>query len=146
MGRWAPQAVMLGIGIAASVLLRLVWIVFPAVIDWDEGTYNLVASRLLAGELPYTTTMDNKPPLAELLRVVSMLLTGADPTALAVAAAVLVGTGAWLLSLVAFSGRRSWWQLAVVFGVIGILTLIPGGAAGRRRWTCCRSSRWPCSA
>lgn len=42
--------------------IRFGSILNAATISWDENTFILVAQRLTLGELPYTTTFDNKPP------------------------------------------------------------------------------------
>jgi 4-amino-4-deoxy-L-arabinose transferase-like glycosyltransferase len=46
------------------------------VIDWDESTFVLMASRLLDGHLPYVDLFDNKPPLIFVLLAGSMALLG----------------------------------------------------------------------
>ena len=51
-----------------------------ATISWDENTFILVAQRLTLGELPYTTTFDNKPPLFVVLQ--ALLLGSSSSLAL----------------------------------------------------------------
>jgi hypothetical protein len=64
-------------GVAAVAVVsgaRLASLVAPATVDWDENTFILVAQRLTVGELPFTTTFENKPPLFSALQAIPLLI------------------------------------------------------------------------
>lgn len=84
-----------------STVLRLPSILWPFTINMDENTFLIVAQRTLHGELPYTTTFENKSPLAMGLESLALLLVGPNPHALRVIAALLVGVAAFAVVLVA---------------------------------------------
>lgn len=65
------------VGVVA--LIRTASLLDPVTVDWDENTFLLVAQRMAMGELPFTTTFDNKPPALAALQAVPLLLA---PTSL----------------------------------------------------------------
>lgn len=65
---------MLGLLVALSATVRVRSLVAPTTQNWDENTFILVAQRLGMGELPFTTTFENKPPLLPILQSVPLLL------------------------------------------------------------------------
>jgi hypothetical protein len=113
----------------ASVLLRITWIANPYTFGGDESTYLVVAGRLLHGEVPYTTTFDNKPPLAELPQAISILVFGNSMVGVRIGAAIVLGIAAFLLSSAAFSTRFTWLRLPTAITIICTYTLIDQGAA-----------------
>ena len=80
-----------------AVLLWLPSILWPFTISWDENTFFLVAQRLLHGELPYTTTFENKSPLGLVFQSGAMAIVGPSPLGLRLISALLLGATAFLL-------------------------------------------------
>lgn len=89
-----------------AVLLWLPAILWPFTFTWDENTFNLVALRLLEGELPYTTTFENKSPLTLLPQSGALLLVGQSPSGMRLSAALILGVAAFLVILIAPGARR----------------------------------------
>lgn len=113
--------------VVGAILVRLPFIAASAPVGWDENTFFLVASRSAVGELPYTTTFDNKPPLAVLPQTIALFLGIDDPWALRVVAALLLATAAYFLARVGFGLRSSWWQLPVGLSFIVLFSILPEG-------------------
>lgn len=129
--RWPSVANVTGLFIATlavSVLARISWIIHPAIMGGDESTYFVVASRMLHGELPYTTTFDNKPPLAEAPQALAILFFGHNLISLRVAAALILGIAAFLLASVAFSNRMTWLRFPISIASICLYSTIDQGA------------------
>lgn len=63
MTRWIKTQVAIILAFAFLVMLTQTGALVREVIDWDESTFILLASRLLDGYLPYADLFDNKPPL-----------------------------------------------------------------------------------
>jgi len=122
---WRKGALLL---LALEVSALLVWlpsILWPFTVSWDENTFFLVAQRLLHGELPYTTTFENKSPLGLIFQTGAMAIVGPSPSALRFVAALVVGLTAFLLAVSAPSLRnaRAGYLVGVLFVLVwGTLT------------------------
>ena len=90
----------------AAIILWLPSILWPFTFTWDENTFYLVAARLLQGELPYTTTFENKSPLTLIPQALAMFVVGESSSALRTIAALLVGLSAFVASVIAPGPRR----------------------------------------
>jgi hypothetical protein len=88
-----------------AVLLWLPSILWPFTISWDETTFFLVAKRSLLGELPFTTTFDNKSPLAHIFQSGAMAIMDSW-TVLRLTAALLMGLSAFFLVSAMSTKRR----------------------------------------
>lgn len=80
-----------------AVVLWLPSILWPITFSWDESTFYLVAQSLLQGELPYTTTFENKSPLGLVFQSVAIAVVGTSPTGMRLIAALILGATAFLL-------------------------------------------------
>jgi hypothetical protein len=80
-----------------SASLRIATIVNPSTIDWDENTFLTVASRAAQGELPFVTTLDNKPPLLPLQQAVSLLGGLTNPSLMRGVLAAIIALTAFLV-------------------------------------------------
>jgi hypothetical protein len=80
-----------------STTLRIATIVNPSTIDWDENTFFTVASRVVQGELPFVTTLDNKPPLLPLQQAVSLLGGLTNPSLMRGVLAAIIALTAFLV-------------------------------------------------
>lgn len=80
-----------------SVSLRIATIVNAATIDWDENQFLTVASRVAQGELPFVTTLDNKPPLFPLQQAITLVGGMTNPSLMRVALAATVALSALLV-------------------------------------------------
>lgn len=123
------NVIFLVITICASIALRLTWIINPSIMGGDESTYLVVASRLLHGELPYTSTFDNKPPLAEIPQALAILTLGNSLTSVRLGCAIFLGVAAYFLSTAAFSNRNTWLRLPIALAIISLYTLTDQGPA-----------------
>lgn len=103
----------------AAVVLWLPSILWPFTFTWDENTFNLVALRLLEGELPYTTTFENKSPLTLVPQSLALLVVGQSPSAMRLVAALLLGLAAFLAVLITPGTRR--FTPALLTGLLLIL-------------------------
>lgn len=63
MTHWSEKPGAIALAFALLVTLTQAGGLAREVIDWDESTFILLASRLLDGHLPYVDLFDNKPPL-----------------------------------------------------------------------------------
>lgn len=95
--------------VVASLTLRSASFFVPATVDWDENTFLTVARRGLEGELPFTTTFDNKGPISVLVNAMALSLAFDSLIVVRVLLAVLIGLSAYAIfrSVVAIGGR-SW--------------------------------------
>jgi hypothetical protein len=80
-----------------SASLRIATIVNPSTIDWDENTFLTVASRVAQGELPFVTTLDNKPPLFPLQQAVALLGGLTNPSLMRGVLAAIIALTAFLV-------------------------------------------------
>lgn len=109
-----------------SIATRFDSIIWPAEENWDESTLLLLARRAALGELPYTTTFDNKPPLAALLPTPVMTVTS-NMVALRLYLAIVVALIALLVTYIPL--RESQKYLSVPLG-IGTILIINATEAG----------------
>lgn len=91
---------------ATAVAFWLPSILWPFTISWDENTFYLVAQRLLEGELPYTTTFENKSPLGLIFQSMAMAVVGPSMNGMRLVAALLIGLTAFLLVSAAPTRKR----------------------------------------
>ncbi|NTW29364.1 MAG: hypothetical protein HGA39_08400 [Coriobacteriia bacterium] len=113
--------------LAGSVLVRLPYIVWPATVDWDESTFYLIASRIVRGELPYTTTFENKSPLTMVLQATPMLFGITDPHLLRLCAALALGLALFMLVTSCLPDAPTIWQLSLALAASVLYVAIPGG-------------------
>lgn len=104
---------------ATALLVRLPSILWPFTFNWDENTFFTVAQQTLEGNLPYTTTLENKSPLALVPHSLAFLVVGGDPHGLRAAAAILIGLTAFMLVRLTPGFRRP--LLAYLLGAVYIL-------------------------
>ena len=124
---WAKQLGVVAALAGVSLLLRFPFISFSAPVGWDENTFFLVASRGALGELPYTTTFDNKPPLAVFFQTIALAARVDSPWQLRVVAAMLLAIAAYFLTRVGFRRGPSWWQVPAGAVFIALYSLLPEG-------------------
>jgi 4-amino-4-deoxy-L-arabinose transferase-like glycosyltransferase len=111
-----------------SILIRLPFY-FPAVVDWDESTFVLMAQSVLDGHLPYVQLWDVKPPLLFAFFTLVVPASWHEIAGIRFAGTLCVALAAFLLYLIA--GR--WWtrpaaaSAAVLF--ILVASLLPSGQA-----------------
>ncbi|MFW8745234.1 hypothetical protein, partial [Mesorhizobium japonicum] len=112
------------VSLAVALIVRLPAILWP-VFNWDESTFLAVGRRIL--QLPYTSTLENKPPLAFVPYALPTLF-GIDDLRFArlLAALVVAATGV-LLGLIA--SRRLPVQLATAVVAVVMISVVPGGDA-----------------
>lgn len=96
--------------LTSSILIRWSSIIYPSSLNWDEDTFLLVGSKMVRGELPYTSTFDNKPPLATLFHAIPFAVGLDQPQTLRIMAALLVAIAAFLL-VASTATREPWWRL-----------------------------------
>lgn len=104
---------------ATALLVRLPSILWPFTFNWDENTFFTVAQQTLEGNLPYTTTLENKSPLALIPHSLAFLVVGGDPHGLRAAAAVVIGLTAFMLVRLTPGFKRP--LLAYLLGAVYIL-------------------------
>jgi len=124
---WAKPLGVFAALAGVSLLLRFPFISFAAPVGWDENTFFLVASRGAAGELPYTTTFDNKPPLAVLFQTMALATRIDSPWQLRIVAAILAALAAYFLTRIGFRRGPSWWQVPTGAIFIALYSLLPEG-------------------
>ena len=114
----------------AAVLLRSSSLISAPRASFDEDTFILVAQRLARGELPFTTTFENKPPLFSVLPAIPQLFAPESRLAVRVALTVVI-----LLTgfAVAVSVRRATGSVlgggASGLALVGFSALAPSGQA-----------------
>lgn len=113
--------------LTVSLIVRGILIIFPAVVDWDESTFFLVASRLAQGELPYTSTLENKPPLAVFLQAIFMRLGIDNPQALRFVSTVIVAICAYVVAQISSTLLHPLLRFITGIVFIAMYSLIPGG-------------------
>lgn len=126
--RWSSLGLFVAL-LVTSVVIRLPSILWPFTINVDENTFLLVAQRLLHGELPYTTTFDNKSPLAVLFQSAALLLVGPNPHLLRLLAALLAALTAFALVAAAPGKRPALPAYATGFFFLALWAALPDGLA-----------------
>ena len=97
------------------MILRWQEIFTPSLIDWDENTFLTVASESQRGHLPFTSTIENKPPLALVFQTAALGISNHDLVTLRLICSILVSiTGILLgLSVSRLTGQGNW--LVILF-------------------------------
>jgi hypothetical protein len=102
-----------------GVVLRWQEILNPSLVDWDENTFLTVASESLRGHLPYTTTIENKPPLALVFQTVALFISNHDLVILRLICSILVSITGILLGLSVFQlTKHGNWYLVLLSSTI----------------------------
>jgi len=113
-----------------SVILRWQEIFSPSLIDWDENTFLTVASESLRGHLPFTSTIENKPPLALVFQTAALGISNHDLVTLRLICSILVSiTGVLLgLSVCRLTEQGNWLIVLLSSGIYTLLvSSIPSG-------------------
>lgn len=113
--------------VGISILIRWSTILFPASQSWDEDTFLLVGSRTATGELPFTTTIENKPPLATLLHAVPFFVHISHPTIIKLFCSFLIGASAFFLTKFASNQLTSFHRIVLGSMYLVLYTFFPGG-------------------
>lgn len=115
------------------ICLSTIWtidsIIFPITEDWDEDTFLLVGSRMAHAELPYTTTFENKPPLATFLHSLPFLFGITDPHLMRLITAILLGLCAFFISSTNLDSKRNWISQLVGIFFLSLYLILPAGKA-----------------
>jgi 4-amino-4-deoxy-L-arabinose transferase-like glycosyltransferase len=123
-------ALLVAVMVSMSLIVRIATILWPSTINWDENTFLTVAQRLAVGELPFVTTLDNKPPLLPLQQAVPFLLGWSEPWQIRLLLAVLIGiTAALVARAVLVAGGTSRGAVLAGFVLIVGASLSPAGGA-----------------
>lgn len=106
--------------ILAAATLRLDSFIWPSTIDWDENTFLTVARRALEGELPYTTTFDNKGPMSVLFNAAALGMSFDSLVVFRLALVVLIGLSGYAVFITVheIGGRNGDAGLAAVLFVV----------------------------
>ena len=89
----------LWVAVTIGVILRWQEIFDPSLVDWDENTFLTVASESQQGHLPYTTTIENKPPLALVFQTAALFISNHDLVTLRLICSILISITGVLLGL-----------------------------------------------
>ena len=111
-----------------SLSERWAWIAYPAVVNWDENTFFTVAKQTSLGHLPYTTTFENKPPLALIPQTIAFLINFDSATKLRIMAAVILALTALLLATT-FNNIPYAVRFLLAGSYVSFYTLMPSGQA-----------------
>ena len=111
-----------------ALLTSLPGIFFRNSLDWDEDVFQYVTQRIVFHfELPYTTTFENKPPLAYLMYMIPVFLQAEDKIVIRLFASALIAIIAYLLAQIFLSEEASRTRLAFVLIFVVIFRFYPGG-------------------
>lgn len=109
---------------------------FSQAFSVDEDTFILVAQRVLRGELPWTTVLDNKPPVSGFVHAAALQIFGETLLGFRVGLAVVLSVTAWALhQTIVNVTRRSAAGLVAGGGFLVLSLLVPGGVAWKTQAT-----------
>lgn len=106
--------------VVAAATLRLDSFIWPSTIGWDENTFLTVARRALEGELPYTTTFDNKGPISVLVNAAALGMSFDSLVGFRFALVVLIGLSGYAVFVTVrmIGGRNGDAGLAAIVFVV----------------------------
>jgi len=116
--------------VSIGVILRWQEIFDPSLVDWDENTFLTVASESQQGHLPYTTTIENKPPLALVFQTAALFISNHNLVTLRLICSILISITGVLLGLsVCRLTEQGNWSLVLLASTIYSFTVstIPSG-------------------
>jgi 4-amino-4-deoxy-L-arabinose transferase-like glycosyltransferase len=99
-----------------SFLVRFPYF-FPAVLDWDESTYILMAQSVLDGHLPYTELWDNKPPFIFYIVGSFIYFFGKSIVAVRVGGTICLAVSSFFIYLIA---KKIWNSKLIAFTASGL--------------------------